>query len=128
MEDRGMIASARHCVVSVIGVLSLAVALKGAPAEPAGPGREARPNILLCIADDWSWPHAGAYGDRVVRTPVFDRLAAEGVRFTRAYCASPSCTPSRGAILTGQAVHRLEEGGNLWSILPRKFACYPDLL
>jgi N-sulfoglucosamine sulfohydrolase len=88
----------------------------------------ARPNIVLAIADDWSWPHAGAYGDRVVRTPVFDRLAAQGGRFERAYCASPSCTPSRGAILTGQAVHRLEEGGNLWSVLPRKFACYPDLL
>ncbi|HEX8199767.1 MAG TPA: sulfatase [Isosphaeraceae bacterium] len=104
----------------------LALALLGAAIRPA-PGAD-RPNIVLAIADDWSWPHAGAYGDRVVRTPVFDRLAAQGVKFTRAYCASPSCTPSRGAILTGQAVHRLEEGGNLWSILPRKFACYPDLL
>jgi N-sulfoglucosamine sulfohydrolase len=93
-----------------------------------GKAAEARPNIVIAIADDWSWPHAGAYGDTVVRTPVFDRLAAEGVKFTRAYCVAPSCTPSRGAILTGQAVHRLEEGGNLWSFLPRKFACYPDLL
>lgn len=87
-----------------------------------------RPNILFAIADDWSWPHAGVYGDRVVRTPTFDRLAREGVLFTRLFCASPSCTPSRGAILTGQAIHRLENGGNLWSILPKKFACYPDLL
>jgi arylsulfatase A-like enzyme len=94
---------------------------------PEGP-RDPRPNIVLIIADDWSWPHAGAYGDPVVKTPAFDRVAAEGVRFTRAYCASPSCTPSRGALLTGRAVHQLENGGNLWSILPRKFACYTDLL
>src|SRR5262249_13074596 len=39
-----------------------------------------------------------------------------------------SCSASRAAILTGQAIHRLEEGANLWGILPGKFACYPDLL
>ncbi len=87
-----------------------------------------RPNILFCIADDWSWPHAGAYGDRVVKTPAFDRVAREGVLFRRAFCSSPSCTPSRGAILTGQSFSRLEEGGNLWSTLQKKFAVYPDLL
>jgi arylsulfatase A-like enzyme len=90
--------------------------------------RDARPNILFAIADDWSWPHAGAYGDMVVKTPTFDRLAREGMLFSHAFCAAPSCTPSRGAILTGQAIHRLEEGGNLWSILPKKFVVYPELL
>jgi arylsulfatase A-like enzyme len=87
-----------------------------------------RPNILFALADDWSWPHAGIYGDKFARTPVFDRVAREGVVFNRAYCNSPSCTPSRGAMLTGQASHRLEEGGNLWSILPKKFPVYPDIL
>ncbi len=90
--------------------------------------RPDRPNILLCIADDWAWPHASAYRDPIVRTPVFDRVAREGVLFTHAFCAAPSCTPSRAAILTGQAPHRLEEGGNLWSFLPAKFPAYPDLL
>ncbi len=89
---------------------------------------DTRPNILFAIADDWSWPHAGAYGDQVVKTPVFDRIAREGVVFTHAFCAAPSCTPSRGAILTGQAIHRLEAGGNLWSHLPARFDVYPDLL
>lgn len=87
-----------------------------------------RPNILLFIADDWSYPHAGAYGDKVVKTPNFDRIAREGTLFTNAYCASPSCTPSRASLLTGRAVHQLAEGGNLWSFLPSKFAAYPDLL
>ena len=59
---------------------------------------------------------------------MFDRIASEGARFTRTFTASPSCTPSRAAILTGHAVHRLEEGGNLWGSLPKRFAVYPDLL
>src|ERR1700736_3558674 len=77
-------------------------AMGGLASGVAAAEQESRPNILLAIADDWSWPHAGVYGDRVVKTPVFDKLAAEGVLFTRSFCVSPSCTPSRGAILTGQ--------------------------
>lgn len=87
-----------------------------------------RPNILLCIADDASWHHFGANGDPVVRTPNFDRVAREGVNFKNAFCSSPSCTPSRGALLTGQQFWRLEDGANLWSRWQNKFAVYPDLL
>jgi N-sulfoglucosamine sulfohydrolase len=87
-----------------------------------------RPNILFALADDWSYPHAGVYGDKVIQTPTFDRVAKEGVLFTHVFCVSPSCTPSRAAMLTGQTIHRLEEGGNLWSILPKRYACYPDIL
>ena len=76
-----------------------------------------RPNILFAMADDWGWPHAGAYGDEVVTTPTFDRLCREGARFEHAYVSSPSCTPSRNAILTGQAFYRLGEGANLHSTL-----------
>ena len=63
---------------------------------------DTRPSILYCLADDWSWPHAGVYGDPVVRTPTFDRLAREGVLFNYCFSAAPSCTPSRAAMLTGQ--------------------------
>lgn len=94
---------------------------------PINPARR-RPNILFVIMDDWSWPHAGAYGDKVVNTPAFDWVASHGLLFTNAFCVSPSCTPSRGSVLTGQTIHRLEEGGNLWSILPKKFTVYPELL
>jgi uncharacterized sulfatase len=88
----------------------------------------ARPNILFCIADDWSWPHASIGGDKVVKTPTFDRVAREGVLFRNAFVTSPSCTPSRGSIVTGQWHWRLEDGANLWSTLPAKFEVYPDLL
>jgi arylsulfatase A-like enzyme len=82
----------------------------------------------LALADDWAWPHAGVYGDRVVRTPTFDRVAKEGMLFSHVFCVSPSCTPSRAALLTGQTIHRLEESGNLWSRLRKEYDCYPDLL
>jgi N-sulfoglucosamine sulfohydrolase len=107
-------------------------AILAAPATPELASRtrasEGGPNIVLAIADDWSFPHARVYGDPTVSTPTFDRIAREGARFTHAFTAAPSCTPSRAAILTGQAMHRLEEGGNLHGFLPKRFAVYPDLL
>ncbi len=87
-----------------------------------------KPNILFAIADDWSWPHAGVYGDPVVQTPAFDRLAKEGILFNHAYISSPSCTPSRNAILTGQYHWRLGPGANLWSTLDPATPVYPLLL
>jgi arylsulfatase A-like enzyme len=89
---------------------------------------QSRPNILLCVADDWSFPHAGCYGDRVVKTPNFDRVAADGCLFTAAFCVAPTCTASRAAILTGRPPHGLEEGANLWGILPQRFVTFPDQL
>jgi arylsulfatase A-like enzyme len=82
----------------------------------------------VAIADDWGWPHAGAYGDAAIKTPHFDRVAREGALFKNAFVASPSCTPSRAALLTGQWHWRLEESANLWSTLQKKFPVYPDLL
>jgi N-sulfoglucosamine sulfohydrolase len=108
-------------------VISRALALSGA-APAIGQVRDGRPNILFAIADDQSYLHTSAAGYKAVSTPTFDRVAQTGVRFTHSFCSSPSCTPSRGAILTGQHFWRLEEGGNLWSSLPQKFALYPDML
>jgi arylsulfatase A-like enzyme len=87
-----------------------------------------RPNILFAIADDWGWPHASAYGDPVVQTPAFDRVAREGILFNHAYISSPSCTPSRNAILTGQYHWRLGPGANLHSTLDPATPVYPLLL
>jgi N-sulfoglucosamine sulfohydrolase len=87
-----------------------------------------RPNVIFCISDDQSWIHAGAYGDPVIKTPTFDRIAKEGVLFTHAFCSSPSCTASRGSVLTGQDFYRLEEGGSLYGRLDSKFKTYPDIL
>jgi len=93
----------------------------------AGQGAE-RPNILFAISDDQSWCHTSFAGDPVVKTPAFDRVAREGVYFPNAFCSSPSCTPSRGAVLTGQDFWRLESGACLYGTLGAKFPVYPDLL
>ena len=79
--------------------------------------RRRQPNILLAISDDQSWMHAGAYGDRATRTPVFDRIAEAGVLFTRAFAACPSCAPSRSSILTGRPIWQLGTAGVLFGVL-----------
>src|SRR5262245_15537080 len=113
-------------------IILFAPALAAAQSSPAQPTpartSQTRPNVLLVIADDWSYPHSGAYGDATVSTPAFDRVAREGALFNRAFTATPSCTPSRAALLAGQPVHRLAEGGNLWGFLPARIPVYPDLL
>ena len=68
------------------------------------------------------------YGDATVRTPAFDRVANEGVLFEHAYVSSPSCTPFRGAVLTGQDFWRLGPAANLWSRFSADVPVYPDLL
>ncbi|MEO1012273.1 MAG: sulfatase [Bacteroidota bacterium] len=87
-----------------------------------------RPNIVFMIADDWSYPHAGIYGDPVLRTPVFDQLGQKGALFENAYCAAPSCSPSRASILLGRYPHQMESAGNLWSVIPDKFPNWMSLL
>jgi arylsulfatase A-like enzyme len=93
----------RRDFLKLSGVSIAAFTIQGCmQAERSAGGKKGRrPNILFCIADDWGWPHAGAYGDKVVKTETFDRVAENGVLFDYAYVSSPSCSPSRGAILTG---------------------------
>ena len=63
----------------------------------AGAGR---PNVLWISLEDIT-PMMGCYGDEYARTPVFDALAAEGIRYTRAHSVSPVCSPSRSSVITG---------------------------
>ncbi len=93
-----------------------------------GAAPDERPNILVIMADDWSWLHAGAYGDQVVATPNMDRVARQGVVFEHAFVSSPSCTPSRASVLTGQHFWRLHGGGNLYGPLGAQHPTYTDLL
>lgn len=90
--------------------------------------QDTRPNILFVISDDQSYPHASAYGSEFIETPAFDRIADEGVLFTNAFSASPGCSPSRAAILTGRYPWQLEEAGTHASYFPQKFTVLPDLL
>ncbi len=64
-----------------------------------------KPNFLFLIADDHAGYAMGAGGSRIAHTPNLDRLAREGVRFSRHFCNSPVCTPSRQSLFTGQLPH-----------------------
>ena len=60
------------------------------------------PNIVFIIADDLGWGDVGAYGQKLIRTPNVDRLAAEGMRFTQHYAGNAVCAPSRCVLMTGK--------------------------
>jgi len=89
---------------------------------------DARPNILFVLSDDQSWLHTSAFGDPIVKTPAFDRIAREGVLFTHSFTACPSCTASRGAILSGQDIWRIRQAGVLFGSVPRDLPIYPLML
>ena len=72
----------------------------------------ARPNILWYCTDQQRFDTLGALGNPYVQTPNLDRLVREGVAFTRAYCQSPICTPSRSSFLTGLYPSRLHNTRN----------------
>lgn len=82
--------------------------------------RPERPNIVLFLCDDHGWNLAGCYGNPVVRTPNLDALAREGMRFTRAFTASPTCSPSRAILYTG--LHSPRNGA-----MDNHSACKPGL-
>jgi arylsulfatase A-like enzyme len=66
-----------------------------------------RPNIVLILADDLGINDLSCYGRKDQPTPQLDALAAQGLRFTSAYCAQPICSPSRAALMTGKSPARL---------------------
>ncbi len=107
----------KHCWAVAVGWLACA---HGAPAGP--------PNVLFAIADDWSWPHAGVYGCRWVRTPAFDRVAAQGVLFDRAYTPNAKCAPSRACILTGRNSWQLGAAANHSCVFPKEFPSVLEVL
>jgi arylsulfatase A-like enzyme len=92
-------------VRALILATAAAAAAAFVAAEQRTPERVAspsRPNIVFVLADDMGYGELGSYGQRRIRTPRLDRLAAEGVRFTQFYSGSTVCAPSRGTFLTGR--------------------------
>src|SRR3954453_4880161 len=79
------------------------------PAAPAtSPG--APPNIVLVMADDQGWGDMAYNGHPHLKTPNFDALAPQGMRFDRFYAHAPVCSPARGSVMTGRH--------------PNRFACF----
>ncbi|MEM7809925.1 MAG: sulfatase-like hydrolase/transferase [Planctomycetota bacterium] len=78
-----------------------AVAISVGPCQAAS-----RPNVVLLMADDLGYGDTGYNGNRVIKTPHLDAMAAEGINFTRFYAAAPVCSPTRASCLTGRHPYR----------------------
>lgn len=77
------------------------VLLTGLHAVGNAHARSAPPNIIFVMADDLGYGDLGCYGQKLIKTPNIDELAAEGILFTQAYAGGPVCTPSRSVLMTG---------------------------
>ncbi|MBW2245066.1 MAG: sulfatase-like hydrolase/transferase, partial [Deltaproteobacteria bacterium] len=80
----------------------LATVSAGNAARLAAKGLATPPNFVVIFFDDLGWGDLSSYGSQLIRTPRIDQAAAEGLRMTDFYSASPVCTPSRAALLTGR--------------------------
>jgi arylsulfatase A len=83
-------------VVSVISIVLMLASIFTHASETQ------KPNIIIMFADDLGYADLGSYGNPYIRTPNLDQMAQEGQRWTDFYVAAPVCSPSRGALLTGQ--------------------------
>lgn len=117
-----------HKVSFLIVYILVTIIVSCQPKTTAEEEPPKKPNILFAISDDQSYPHASAYGYKAINTPAFDRVAKEGLLFNNAFSASPGCSPSRAAILTGRNCWQLEQAGTHASSFPTKYITYTDLL
>jgi len=65
-----------------------------------------KPNVILCMADDLGWGDVGFNGNKIIKTPHLDAMAAAGLKFNRFYAGAPVCSPTRGSALTGRHPYR----------------------
>lgn len=92
--------------------MCLAALFAVGPFCSAQPARANKPNIVFILADDLGYGELGCYGQTKIKTPNLDRMAREGLRFTRFYAGSTVCAPSRSVLMTGQHAGRTTVRGN----------------
>lgn len=84
-----------------------------------------KPNLIWIMADDLGYGELGCYGQKVIRTPRLDRMAAEGMRFAQFYAGATVCAPSRSVLMTGQHHGHTRVRGNAGQANPAAQALKP---
>ena len=107
-ECSGLRTTLYATVASIL--LSAIGAILSSPAASAEPLQ--KPNVIYIMADDLGYGDLGCYGQKRIKTPVIDRLAAEGIRFTDHYAGSTVCAPSRCCLMTGLHTGHAHVRGN----------------
>ncbi len=82
-------------------VMTSLVCPEGVRAASSSADKKGSPNFVLIVADDLGYGNLGCYGQKHIQTPALDRMAAEGLKFTRFYAGAPLCLPSRVSLMTG---------------------------
>ncbi len=82
-------------------LILIALATGSFTSGTAGTPSAAKPNIIFILSDDLAQGDVGCYGQKLIQTPNLDRMAAEGTRYTQAYCGTTVCAPSRTSLMTG---------------------------
>ncbi len=80
------------------------------------------PNIVLLMGDDHGWEETGYNNHPFLKTPILDDMAANGLRFDRFYAGAPTCTPTRGTVITGRHPNRYGAFKPNWSIRPEEIS------
>lgn len=86
-----------------------------------------RPNIIMIIADDIGYEDLGSYGNKIAVTPVTDRIATEGIKFSNFFLTTSSCSPSRSSIISGRYPHNTG-AAELHTAMPEQILTFPELL
>ena len=104
----------RHFVAQAFASVCILFAAAAALAE------DVPPNIILCMGDDHGWDETGYNGHPYLKTPVLDEMARTALRLDHFYSAHPSCSPTRGSVLTGRHPNRYGTFAPNWSIRPEE--------
>ncbi len=102
----------RQAVLGSMAATVLPSLSRQAPAAQTG-AKRGKPNIIYVLADDLGYGDLGCYGQRKIKTPCLDQMAAEGMRFTQHYAGSTVCAPSRCSLMTGKHTGHCTVRGNV---------------
>ena len=102
-------AAAIACIIALVYLSSCADA-------------DQQPNIILCMGDDHGWDETGYNGHPYLQTPVLDEMARTGLNLDRFYSAHPTCSPTRGSVMTGRHPNRYGTFSPNWSIRPEEIS------